>query len=105
MTRYRAHMNYDPTIMADRLIILRKSKESGVSDVALAITDQAFCKPGELIPSACHPSDAKDLVQAIVNAAWDAGIRAHQYTDESSSITRIEAHLADMQRLVFETPE
>ncbi len=104
MTRYRAHIVNDPLIQANSLILLRRSEEAGVSDVALAITDLAFCKPGELIPRACHPKDTDDIVQAIINAAWDAGMRPDGYKDEASSITRIEDHLADMRRLVFKIP-
>ena len=100
MTRYRAIIHRDNLIDATVFHLVRKS-EGEASDVALAIQDLAFVKTGENIPRACHVDDTHDIVQAIVDAAWEAGIRPHSYKDEASSIARIEFHLADMRALVF----
>jgi len=92
--------------MTRTLLLVRESDGTdGTSNVALAIQDLAFVKPGERIPEACNPLDTSGLVQAIINAAWDAGMRPHGHKDEASSITRIEDHLADMRRLVFKEPK
>lgn len=43
----------------------------------------------------------RDLLQAIVTAAWEAGIRPAGYGDVRESITATKAHLDDMRKLAF----
>lgn len=39
----------------------------------------------------------------LMNALWQAGIRPSDFKNPSGEINRMEAHLADMRRLVFVT--
>lgn len=42
-----------------------------------------------------------DEAQSLFDALWREGLRPTNHADPSGEITRIEAHLQDMRRLVF----
>ncbi len=73
---------------------------------ALMIDDKTVDVPtGCPMPLAYPPEHTRELVQAIMDAAWEVGMRPVGYEDERSSVKRIENHLEDMRRLVFNTQE
>ncbi len=46
--------------------------------------------------------DVTGFLQAVVNAAWDHGIRPDAMTDRAGELGATKAHLEDMRTLVFE---
>ncbi len=44
----------------------------------------------------------RQFLQAALDAAWAAGLRPSQGVEEAGALTATRAHLADMQRLVFD---
>ena len=43
----------------------------------------------------------RDFAQAIMDAAWDAGLRPTGFADVKNETAAIRAHLTDMRQLVF----
>lgn len=66
-----------------------------------------FVAPGAPIfdPQPYDSGTMQEFLQALVNAAWDAGIRPLGAKESAGEIKRIEKHLADMQRLVFQNEQ
>lgn len=99
----KAHLEKCPISYGSKLRIIRYPNGPGPgSAMAFSITEDYEVSPGTEIPWACPMNVASDLVQAIMDAGWEAGIRPLGHADESSAIRRVEDHLADMRRLVFE---
>jgi hypothetical protein len=44
---------------------------------------------------------ADDLIQNIVNAAWERGFRPHGFSDVKNETTAIRSHLDDMRAIAF----
>lgn len=103
-TMIKAHIMPDPIADCYKLRIIRWAEDG--KGHPYIIEELPGSRPGMEVPVAIETQHTKEFVQAIMNAGWEAGMRPHGYKDEASSITRIEDHLADMQRLVFDaTPK
>lgn len=44
----------------------------------------------------------RDEARGLMDALWQAGVRPTEFKNPSGEINRMEAHLADMRKLVFE---
>lgn len=53
---------------------------------------------GRILP---RGANQRDLLQAIVDGAWEAGFRPSGYGDIRESLAAIDAHLQDMRALAF----
>ena len=60
-------------------------------------------KEGEFITEPTWQLNGQEAI-GLMNALWNAGIRPSDFKSPSGEINRLEAHLADMRKLVFEKP-
>lgn len=69
---------------------------------------------GEAYPPALHETreerldgigDVTGFLQAMVNAAWDAGIRPEVMKDRAGELGATKAHLEDLRTLVFKSAQ
>jgi len=70
--------------------------------VVEAMTDE---QRNTLLESTMSRGLAMDFLQSALDAAWAEGLRPTNYLDERpAEINRMEAHIADLRRLLFSRP-
>jgi len=83
-----------------RLLVGNKSDDGSIEAIVGPVTIHRF-QPHESAKDAHFldmPSDEmRQFLQAIVDAAWDFGVRASEYAQHSGAQQK---HLADMRKLV-----
>lgn len=57
--------------------------------------------PGSLVSESTLSLAATEAVN-LMNALWGAGVRPSDFKSPNGEINRLEAHLADMRKIVFE---
>ncbi|MEE2976493.1 MAG: hypothetical protein VYB88_03390 [Pseudomonadota bacterium] len=104
----RAAVNFDlatGTVQVRLAVDLHGGRMAVVMPIASPMVKTI--EPGEVSePAFAMP---EHTFQALVDSAWDAGIRPTQLKKEhaagSEAMKAVQAHLADMRRLVFATQE
>ena len=46
------------------------------------------------------PEEARDFLQAMLDCAWEAGMRPLRFSDHTNELTAVRYHLEDMRKLV-----
>ena len=79
------------------------------SQLFLRRGDEAFTgfttvkvKRSELRPALLEGDDVQDFLQAMLNVAWDAGLRPKSFEQPTSELKAVRDHLQDMRKLVFD---
>lgn len=86
--------------MAARLAVLPMSfKESAIMEMTDAVLSETFEEERDGL------GDVTNFLKAIVEAAWEAGIRPDSMKDRQGEIGAVRYHLEDMRRLVFDQTE
>lgn len=88
----------------DRVSILGCQRDHSTGKIAYVAKLVEFTmephKPGGFIQNGTFELDAQ-AATSLMNALWQAGVRPSDFKNPSGEINRMEAHLADMRRLLF----
>lgn len=52
-----------------------------------------------------HGVQMREIAQAILDSAWEAGLRPSGFTDVQNETAALKYHLEDMRSLVFTSPQ
>jgi hypothetical protein len=93
----RAHMN--PGWLSVDLFLLARDQHGDISHVAQPVVFEPNEETGRMLePLVRLPEEAaKQLAEDL----WDAGVRPSQAKSRQDEINALQAHIADLQKLVF----
>lgn len=99
----KAQLRYQPGFDNYELWIIEKRFDGsryymGMQTIEMSIGGLE-AKP--FIPPYNPNFEASEFAQAILDAAWEVGMRPKGFTDIQNETTAIKEHLGDMRRLVF----
>ena len=85
-----------------RLVALQRDGFGKIAAVAEPVKfTLSKCEPGQAIQYPTLELDEQSAL-SLMNALWHAGVRPSDFKSPNGEINRLEAHLADMRRLVFD---
>lgn len=72
-----------------------------VVNVANGFTWEEHCEGDAFNPGYDGIAKADDLVQAILDAAWEAGFRPSGFSDIKNETAALREHLSDLRKIAF----
>lgn len=81
-------------------LILVEDRARGIIGVANEFLWTEY-QEGDRFDDGAGIGNADELIQSIVNRAWEAGFRPAGFTDVKNETTAIRAHLDDMKAIAF----
>lgn len=98
---WQVHPIHSPEYGGYELVVLNSTSERAVSLVhPLTLTEVPLygqVPPGER--SIVRPEQAEELLQAMMDAAWQIGLRPTGVADPTNELTAVRYHLEDMRQL------
>lgn len=102
---WRTFIRWEPCAQANEVFLIRREAD-GTEAMVTGFALNTIPHHGVALGDDIKPiMDGTNFLQSVMDAAWEAGIRPSGYKDTERSITAMDAHLQDMRRLVFETPD
>ncbi|RUV65834.1 hypothetical protein EOA64_00380 [Mesorhizobium sp. M1A.F.Ca.IN.022.02.1.1] len=97
MATWKVRAHHNP--MQDAFDVLIECGDATVLPFSLTIRDRS----APVIPtfSADETQEGEAFLRAVLNAAWDAGLRPDGYLDTRESMGATNAHLQDMRAIAF----
>ena len=102
---WKAHLEPRPEWAGHRLHILHES--GWVNEPTLAVVkhiEMETIKRGQIIPyneeGFMSPGEVEPFLQAMLDCAWEAGMRPLKFSDHTNELTAVRYHLEDMRKLV-----
>lgn len=94
---WRVHTRWDPAYQAHDVYLI-KVEPDGSEAVVTDFTMKSIPRHG--IAERIEPiKDGDGLLQAIMDAAWEAGMRPRGFKDHTNELTAVRYHLEDMRKL------
>ena len=102
MSFWKAHLQDQPWRMQRCLHVIRRDPNGSVAIAGPLIMHGASV--GELLPEtdgilAGYSQETDDFLRAIMDAAWEAGIRPTGFEDHTNELKATRYHLEDMRLL------
>lgn len=96
--KHRAYISRDWN-GGHRLILVEDRPGARVGVVSDFIHDEY--QEGDMFDSCAGIGRADEMIQAIVDRAWEAGFRPSGFGDVKNETTALREHLADMKSIAF----
>jgi hypothetical protein len=97
MSKFKVFGRYDP-MQDGYLVHIRYGERGHVEPFVITNIDQPNIRPSETI--AAGP-DGLDFLRAVLNCAWELGLRPDGFEDSRESMKATSAHLSDMRTIAF----
>ncbi len=102
MSLWKAYLEDQPW-MGRRCLHLARTEPAGTRGLVQALT-LGNVRPGELAPESAGvlgdmSEETDDFLRAIIDAAWEHGIRPTGFQDHTNELTAVRFHLEDMRLL------
>jgi len=103
MSKWRVFVENKPWLGTKSLHLAREENDGSIS----VVTDLELTTigPGKLLPNhdgilgQSHRGEVDDFLRAIMDAAWELGIRPTGFLDHTNELTAVRFHLEDMRKL------
>ena len=105
--RWKAYYDKQPWSLAESLHIIRETHDGSLE--VLQAPEVKSYPPGSLLPTDhafLHSdyggrADVKGFMQAVMDAAWEDGMRPTGFADVKNEIAAVRYHLEDMRKLAL----
>lgn len=97
---WKAFARYEPS-MAAHSFFIERSDENGRSFVKSIELEKVGRHGVVSMPheQAIPPDEVEDFLRAMMNAAWEIGLRPNGFDDHTNELTAVRYHLEDMRTL------